>query len=215
MTPEQALVQISAFMEDIHHGNSLRNTSNPSNKTICGYMTSAAEAWKALTGMTVPLYGDPKDSECAKLKPIVANILSQHRNWKPTKQWREPYTFAMFQALNDFLCTSISIDGSVFLQERWAIFDWTRLSIFTGWRLAEYGQSKPTPGALFATVPRMTHAGEWAGSPLAFVCDNFTFYDNQFVHLLQSEATQDLPRRVAHFVFIRFRFDKSPTNFSI
>jgi hypothetical protein len=75
--------------------------------------------------MTVPLYEDPKDGERAKLKPIVADILSQHWNWKPTKQKREPYTFAMFQApytfamfqaLNDFLCTSISIDGSVFLQ---------------------------------------------------------------------------------------------------
>jgi hypothetical protein len=202
-------------MDDIHHGNSLRNTKNPSDKTIRGYMTSAAEAWKALTGMTVPLYEDPKDGERAKLKPIVADILSQHRNWKPTKQKREPYTFAMFQALNDFLCTSISIDGSVFLQERWAIFDWTRLGIFTGSRLAEYGQSKPTPGALFATVPWTTHAGEWAGTPLAFIRDDFTFYDDKFVQLLQSEATQDSPPRVAHSVFIRFRFDKSPTNFSI
>jgi hypothetical protein len=108
-------------MEDIHHGNSLCNTKNPSNKTICGYMTSAAEAWRVLTGMTVPLYEDPKDSKRAKLKPIVANILSQHRNWKPTKQKRELYTFAMFQALNDSLCMSVSVDGSVFLQERWVI----------------------------------------------------------------------------------------------
>jgi hypothetical protein len=60
----------------------------------------------------------------------------------------------------------------------------------------------------------MTHAGEWAGSPLAFICDDFTFYD-KFVQLSQNEATQDSPCRVAHFVFIRFRFDKSPTNFSI
>jgi hypothetical protein len=72
-------------MDDIHHGNSLRNTKNPSDKTIRGYMTSAAEAWKALTGMTVPLYEDPKDGERAKLKPIVADILSQHQNWKPKK----------------------------------------------------------------------------------------------------------------------------------
>jgi hypothetical protein len=89
--PEQALALISTFMEDIHHGNSLRNTKNPSNKTIHGYMTYAAEAWRALTGMMVPLYEDPKDGKCAKLKPIVAKILSQHQNWKPTKQEREPY----------------------------------------------------------------------------------------------------------------------------
>jgi hypothetical protein len=61
MMPEQALALTSAFMDDIHHGNSLCNTKNPSNKTIRGYMTSAVEAWKALTGMTVPLYEDTKD----------------------------------------------------------------------------------------------------------------------------------------------------------
>jgi hypothetical protein len=55
MMPEQALALISAFMEDVHQGHSLHNTHNPSDKTICGYMTSAAEAWKVLTGMTVPL----------------------------------------------------------------------------------------------------------------------------------------------------------------
>ncbi len=117
--PKQALTLISAFMEDVHQGHSLRNAHNPSDKTICANMTSAAEAWKVLTGMTVPLYEDPKNGEHAKLKLIVANsnILSQHRNWKPTKQKRELYTFEMFKALNDLLCQSIVGNGSVYLQE--------------------------------------------------------------------------------------------------
>jgi hypothetical protein len=80
-------------------------TKNPSDKTIHGYMMSAVEAWKALTGMMVPLYKDPKDDMQAKLKPIMANTLSQHRNWKPTKQKYEPYIFEMFKALNDLLCS--------------------------------------------------------------------------------------------------------------
>jgi hypothetical protein len=54
----------------------------------------------------------------------VADILSQHRNWKPTKQKHEPYVFEMFKALNDLLCQSIVGNGSVYLQEQWAIFDW-------------------------------------------------------------------------------------------
>jgi hypothetical protein len=178
-------------------------------------MTSAAEAWKALTGMTVPLFEDPKDGERAKLKPIVANILSQHRNWKPTKQKREPYTFEMFKALNDVLSEAVLTDCNVFLQERWAVFDWTRLGVFTGSRLAEYGQSKPRSGELFATVPNTMHAGEWAGSPIAFIRDDFTFYDEHFVQLSHSDATRDPSHRVAHYVYIRFRFDKSPTNFLI
>jgi hypothetical protein len=98
-------------MEDVHQGHSLCNTHNPSDKTICGYMMSAVEAWRVLTGMMVPLYEDPKDGKFAKLKPIMANILSQHRKWKPTKQKREPYTFEMFKALNNLLCQSIVGNG--------------------------------------------------------------------------------------------------------
>jgi hypothetical protein len=213
--PEQAVALISEFMEDVHHDNSLKNTKNSSDKTIQGYMPSAAEAWKAITGMTVPLYEDPKDGERAKLKPIVGDILSQHWNWKPTQEKQEPYTFERFQALNDLLCQAVIDDGSVFLQERYAIFDWARLGIFDGLRLAEYGQSKPTPCALFATVPRTIHPTEWARSPLAFICNDFTFYNDKFVQLSRAEAIHQLPRRVAHYIFIHFWYDKSPTNFSI
>lgn len=189
-------------MEDIHLGSSLRNTKNPSDKTIRRYMTSAATAWKALTGMMVPLFEDRKDGERAKLKPIVADILNQHRNWKPTKQKREPFTFEMFKALNDMLHKAVFHDGSVVLQEKWAIFDWTRLGIFTGSWLAEYGQSKPTPGELFVVVPHTAHVGEWAGSPLAFIRDDFIFYAEGFIMLSHAQALRD-PASV-RFVFIRF-----------
>jgi hypothetical protein len=64
-------------------------------------------------------------------------------------------------------------------------------------------------------VPNTTHAGKWAGSLIAFIWDDFTFYDDKFVQASQAEATLDLPRWVVHFVLIQFLFDKSPTNFSI
>jgi hypothetical protein len=75
----------------------------------------------------------------------------------------------MFKALNDLLTNAISADSTVFLQEHWVIFDWTHLGVFTGSCLAEYGQIKPRAGELFATVPNTAHAGEWAGSPIAFI----------------------------------------------
>lgn len=165
--------------------------------------------------MTFPLFEDPKDGERAKLKSIVADILAQHQNWKPTKQKCEPYTFEMFKALNDLLHKAILADSTVFLQERWAIFDWTRLGVFTGSRLAEYGQSKPCAGELFATVSNATHAGEWAGSPIAFIRDDFTFYDDHFVQLSHTDVMRYVPYRVAHYIYVRFHFDNSPTKFSI
>jgi hypothetical protein len=107
----------------VHH------TKNPSDKMIHNYMTSAAEAWKVLTGMMVPLLEDPKDGQQAELQPIVMDILNQHRNWMPTKEKRKPYTFEMFRALNDLLCKSVFDGRSISLQEQWAIFNWTRLVI--------------------------------------------------------------------------------------
>jgi hypothetical protein len=94
-----------------------------------------------------------------------------------------------------------------------AIFDWTRLGVFTGSRLGEYGQSKPRPGELFATVPNSPDASIWANTPLAFIQDDFTFYD-ELRHLLDCSDLESLSRRAIE-VHVRFRFDKSSLNFSI
>jgi hypothetical protein len=156
-------------MEDIHVGNSLCNTKHPTDATICGYMNSAAKAWQILTGTAPPLFDDARDGERAKLKLIVANILSQQRAWKEPKPKREPYTFPMFSVLHSEVQHSTARSGAAFLGQQFAIFDWTQLGIFTGSRLSEYGQSKPQRGEHFAVVPSSTHAGVWAGTPVAFI----------------------------------------------
>jgi hypothetical protein len=94
-----------------------------------------------------------------------------------------------------------------------AIFDWARLGVFTGSRLGEYGQSKPRKGQLFATVPNSPDVGAWANTPLAFICDDFTFYDAQRCLLDHN----DLPclLRMAKEVHVQFWFDKSALNFSV
>jgi hypothetical protein len=40
-----------------------------------------------------------------------------------------------------------------FLSQEYACYDWTRLGLFTGSRISEYGQVKIPPGARYATVP--------------------------------------------------------------
>jgi hypothetical protein len=94
-----------------------------------------------------------------------------------------------------------------------AIFDWTRLGVFTGSRLGEYGQSKPRAGELFAAVPISPDASIWANTPLAFIRDAFTFYD-ALRHLLD-RTDLELLSHCAIEVHVCFRFDKSTLNFSI
>ena len=108
---------------------------------------------------------------------------------------------------------SLSSDPIRLLDRVPAIYDWTRLGVFTGSRLGEYGQSKPRTGELFATVPQNPDAGEWAGTPLAFIREDFTYYDAGR-HLLPRSDLQQL-RQHAEEVHVRFRYDKSTTNFAI
>jgi hypothetical protein len=175
-------------MEDIHLGHSLRNTKNPMDATIRGYMklNLAAEAWQIHTGTTPPLLDDARDGKHAKLKPIIADILGQQQAWKEPKPKQESHTFPTFSVLYSEGQTRMPRSGTAFLGQHFAIFDWTWLGIFTGLHLSLYGQSKPWKGECFAVVPSKTHADEWAGMPVAFICDDFTFYDKSMLRLDRS-----------------------------
>jgi hypothetical protein len=49
---------------------------------------------------------------------------------------------------------------------------------FTGFRLVECGQAKLAKGRCYNVVPSPLDAGEWAGSSLAFIHADLTFYDS-------------------------------------
>ena len=87
------------------------------------------------------------------------------------------------------------------------------LGLFTGLRLAKYGQSKPKKGERYATVPFTSHAGKWAGQPLAFIAEDFQLYDKNEILLSHDACIADFSR--VAYVQVRFRFDKGKTNFSL
>jgi hypothetical protein len=181
-------------------------------KTLVGY-ASAAGVWLSYHFDKFPaLYLPPSLSTKPRLHPFLAETIAQRRNWKEPQQKKEPFTSPMFQVLHHDV-VSLSHDPSHLLDKLLAIFDWTRLGVFTGLRLGEYGQSKPRKGELFATVPNSHDAGIWANTPLAFIRSDFTFFDANWcamdsgnLHLLQHSALE---------VHVHFCFDKSALNFSI
>jgi hypothetical protein len=103
----------------------------------------------------------------------------------------------------------------IFLTMEYAVYDWTPLGLFTGSRVSEYAQTRLKAGIRYNVIPDTPDAGIWAGQPLAFVWADFTFYTDhhQLVPLSDIVASHRKHRIVA--VHIRFRFDKSPTNFSV
>jgi hypothetical protein len=67
----------------------------------------------------------------------------------------------------------------------------------------------------YSIIPTTDDAGPWVGQPLAFVRDDFTFYDAAHTLIEHRELHRRHVQGHVQSVHIRFRFDKSPRNFSI
>jgi hypothetical protein len=148
------------------------------------------------------------------MHPYIREQLAQRAAWTQPKPRKAPFTLEMFQVLSQHL--RAQPDGlDSFLTKEYAVFDWTRLGLFTGSRVSEYAQTRLKATVRFNIIPQTADAGAWAGQALAFLRDDFTFYTSS--HELISLPVlhkYHLQGRVTS-VHIRFRFDKSPRNFSI
>ena len=97
----------------------------------------------------------------------------------------------------------------------YVIWDWLRLGVFTASRLAEYAQSNLWANQRYQTIPNTGDAGKWAGMALAFIAEDFTFFDAGHCSVLKEDIVSAYKQHKLRTVHIRFRFDKSKTNFSI
>jgi hypothetical protein len=148
------------------------------------------------------------------LHPYLREIIAQRKAWSVPKPKKEPFTIDMFRSLSRSL-RSRSDGLDTFLHTESAVYDWTRLGIFTGSRVAEYAQTRLKKGIRYNIIPTSTSAGEWAGKPLAFIRSDFTFYDPSHTLIEHSQLQRRHIQGQVQSVHIRFRFDKSPKNFSI
>jgi hypothetical protein len=166
-------------------------------------------------------YIDPTTlaSKRPKLIPMLGQIIQQRGAWKEPRPRKEPFTIAMIDALRAHLLLESETSKLVlvFLTAEYAVYDWVRLGVFTGSRISEYGQSSSsrTAGSRFARIPNSKDAGPWANQPLAFIDSDFIFFNAE--HLLVHNSFCRLNTALIHIseLHLRFRFDKSKTNFTI
>jgi len=209
--PEDMVQVIGTFMHCVNLGNSINGDFNMVEKTLRGYMSSAAQYWFLLTGMEVPLYMQVQSKKEPQLNRYLNDVLEQHLAWKVPKPKREPYTSDMFEALAKYVNHQCSQNSQAFLMVAYAVLDWARTGVHTGSRLAEYGQSKKNKGDLFARVPNTKNAAEWVGMPIAFIREDYTFYDANLVRRPYHQCLRD--PSLAAYVHIWFQYDKSLNNF--
>jgi hypothetical protein len=103
-------------------------------------------------------------------------------------------------------------DPANFLQKEAAALDWTILGLFTGSRGSECIQAIATLHG-FAKVPRIAAAGEFIGTPLAFMASNFACFDSRS-RLVPHQQALSNPSRLDEF-HVRFWCNKSPNNFTV
>jgi hypothetical protein len=205
---------LGAFLTD------LKNGHNPSKSTIVGqtlrnYVKSGSDCFSLLIGSPLTIT-DPSTLLQTKpyLHPYLHELISQRSAWVQPKPRKEPYTYRMLATQARFLAKSVLSPNIVFLTKEYVVWDWLRLGVFTGSRLSEYGQSNLRRGQRFHVVPSSKDTGKSAGQPLAFIREDFTFYDSNDCLIPHDALFRLHGKKQVAMVHIRFRYDKSAENFS-
>jgi hypothetical protein len=149
------------------------------------------------------------------LHPYLHEKIMQRTIWSKPDQLKEPFTYRMLAEHAKVLYTKSSEYRYSFLGLDYVVWDWLRLGVFTGSRLAEYAQSNLRASQRYQTIPMSGDSGEWAGMALAFIAADFTFFDLSNCSIQPEDILGAYKQKRIQMVHIRFRFDKSATNFSI
>jgi hypothetical protein len=206
---------LGAFLTDVKNGNNPSKTKL-TGQTLRNYVKSATDCFSLLTGKPVSIF-DPATLSQKKvhLHPYLQELISQRAAWAQPKPRKEPYTYRMLANQASFLARSPLSPTTAFLQKDYVVWDWLRLGVFTGSRVSEYAQSNLRRGQRFQTIPSSDDTGIWAGQPLAFIREDFTFYDNKDCLVPQTDIYRLHQKKQVTMVHIRFRYDKSADNFSV
>jgi hypothetical protein len=177
--------------------------------TIRGYLRGAKDWLAARLQLVVDISAADGSG---KLHPFLSDTLASRQTWTEPKEKREAFTSAMFDYMFNNILSKAAKDTSALFDMEAAIFDWTRLGFFTGSRVSEYAQTTARKGT-FSKVPDSLDAGDWLNTPIAFMYCDFSFYTKAGHRV----AHHDLHRlgHTVHEFHVRFRFDKSPRNFTI
>jgi hypothetical protein len=172
---------MGAYLRALLSGDNIKRRSDLSDDTLMGYVRAGAQYLETTHHITVPIFlqtGASRQQNHAHT--YLSDLLSQRRTWTKKRDKREALTGTLLDAMLELA----SRDPAALLSEAAAVYDWARFGLYTGSRLGEYGQSKPTARApldWFATIPDNADVPlEWRGRPIAFLECDFEFFDSRW-----------------------------------
>jgi hypothetical protein len=220
---------LKGYLLQVTQGLNYHRKTDLDDQTLRGYLNEAAREITRLTHRPCSIL-DPSTLHYKRpqMHPYLRDIIQQRAAWKEPKKRKEPVTLPMIEAIKLMAHELISPTSlmAAFLSVEYTVYDWERVVVYTGSRIAEYGQSssatastssgfKLASGKRYAKVPLSQAAGEWAGYPIAFIAADFTFWNSSMCQLENSICLSDQASDVIFEIHIRFRFDKSKHNFSV
>ena len=216
LTPNQVIDTIGAFLDHIKTGNNLQKV-HLTGQSLRNYTTAAALCFQLLTGI-MPQYKDPTTllQKRIYLHPYLHDKIAQRTTWSSPKALKEPFTYRMLAMhASKYLSGTKTETYHTFYGLNHVVWDWLRLGVFTGSRVAEYAQSGLKRNHRFQRIPSTADAGQWAGQPLAFMRQDFQFFDGQQCCVPHLKVSEHHRKGLIKAFHIRFRFDKSKHNFVI
>jgi hypothetical protein len=211
LTSSEAQALLEAFVFNVINDPTCRCKSHTTGPLLSAkvvqYLKSAAAALQVQFRVVVSVLQPGTEH----LLPVFHDLISHVRKWQRPKDKRQPYTLEMFEALDQHVRLQCQVNSLWFLSRTAAVNDWVHLGCFTGSRGNEYCQTS-TGRRQVSRVPRTPAAGIYGGQPVAFMECDFTFFDSAN-HCLSRAVVLAEPD-CAHALHVRFRYDKSPINFS-
>jgi len=181
------------------------NKTTLQGSTLLLYLKAAALWLHTELGLTIPIVCPTSQ----KILPPFRDPIAQAFKWGSPQDKREPYTHQMLHTFHHQARDMVRQDPAHHLSCFVAVFDWIRLSLFTGSRGSKYCQTGACHHS-FSCIATNTAAGAHANKPITFILSDFCFLmDNNIIilpldGLLKANAIKELQ--------ICFCFDKSPIN---
>ena len=201
----QALPTIVAYLHHVaYEQGSMKTKAGLAPGSLVGYINSATAWLQTKLGLVC--------SDVTTKHSMIADVLLEAHKWRKPKPKREPYTYKMFQTLHARIDKKRRTHAPALYEREAAVYDWARLSVYTGSRSGEYAQTVGTTTEP-SRVPDAPVAQEWAKEPIAFVASDFTFFSADSRRITLKEILEN--PNLAHELHVRFRYDKSGRNFTI
>ena len=215
MTDAQCIDILGTYVSEVACGSNLQRKKDLSAQSLRNYMRAAHRVLQVWLHRDIPIYDSSSMGKKPRFHEYIGQQLRDRRNWERKKDKKLPLTRAIYTALAAYLASKgDSLD--VFLAAVYAVYDWLRLGVFTGFRVSEFAQNKVRKGCQFLAIPDNDDVPEdQRGKPVAFIAADFTFWTLDMVLIPHSKLRKWHAKGLVHGLQIRWRFDKSANNFVI